>query len=254
MKRIFGIVLLLFLFVTFEVSCQKEIENDGGIILSGESISLPLKENSADSSAKCVSKRGFGKKFSQVRILQDDLELSSAVVHKTIKIRDIKGSICQEWLYENLYSTVWQGIGQPGDESGEKYGLYYQWHRNFSDVSQSDWDLCIYNAVNDENELGFHIPNEDDFDNLANIIGGQEYIFEVLGMTPRGDYKNTIVEIKLNNACYWMIPPRHYGRQQPGCGVFIHNGGARKFTVAFTNVPDLHCGLRLVRTIKKEEW
>ena len=114
--KVLKIAFILSLFgMTFN-SCQDEdIESAN----APKSRSIPdgmqcLMIPDTTTSTHSLSKKAIGKKFSEVYFQTFDDSIPDK--YKTIKIRDVKGNICQEWFYENLHSKLINDYShQPND-------------------------------------------------------------------------------------------------------------------------------------------
>lgn len=215
-----------------------------------------------------ISKKAIGKKFSEVYVYNVNLE---PIKHKTIKIRNVKGTICQEWFYENLRTNWIEYSHYPNDSSGTIHGYFYQWEDYLNDVPQSDWNDLIVNA-DDKQETGFHIPNESDISNLIAIVGNTPRIRTILNL----EYGNAYYDADLrpniwssNTAGFWINPldydtwknfPNYMDPNKiEGCGVaafWYRNDTIYKdgMWITHTNIKKMQCSVRLMRTINKNQW
>lgn len=240
-------------------SCQDEdIENIGED--STQELSIEVKHP--------TTKAAVGKKFSEVYFLTSDFE--SFHKYKTIKIRNVKGTICQEWFYEDLHEDWFRPYSfQPSDEDGIIHGYYYPWEGVLNNVPQSDWDEMIFNEDGD-NETGFHIPTLSDIHTLSDLFGETSAIRTVLNVAFDGTYIPQRPDDWNNfTASFWKDPvdPIWFSafpnfidpNKQEGCGKFVswYQNNYQYGNYMWINNPnnkDLRCNVRLVRTITKQQW
>lgn|GEM_PF-4286061 len=220
-----------------------------------------------------LSKAAVGKKFSEVYFLNFDDEIGYHV-YKTIKVRNVKGTICQEWFYEDLHENLFDYVYKQDDVDGLIYGYYYPWEGNLNDVPQSDWNELIMNADGDS-EQGFHIPGYSDIRKLKEIYG-DNMIRARTDLNVQWDDSDGTTNYThiMDGAGFWLNPVDSWWIQFPnstdpnkvdGCGVtwswvnptayeknpdYYGNG----YGLGYSNVKQNRCNVRLVRNITKDQW
>jgi len=178
--------------------------------------------------------------------------------YTTLKMRNVAGTIIQEWLYENLNTNMFFGYHWSGDPDSTQYGTFYKWQGDLFNLTQSDWDFMMTDA-NWNAETGFHIPTLTDINNLSSLVGGSANIPNYLNLTYGGYYhpilnENTPLPSPNADDVMWVKTTYH----EPGCGVFYaipkvitdENGSY----VCYTNMSEIGCNVRLVRTITMSQW
>lgn len=266
-KKYFKIVFAFALVGAMFSSCQDEdIENIGDV--NNQELSVPDTNNIIRTSTKS----GVGYKFSEIYFLSGDGEEFHK--YKTIKIRNIQGTICQEWFYEDLHEYWFDYLCLPDDKDGIVHGYFYPWENNISDVSQSDWDYLIFNSNLVDNETGFHIPNQSDLYNLGEIVGrkNKSRIRKLLNAKKNGSLDLRKPESWTENGpCFWYNPIDYVWWSNNngvdpnlvnGCGAMVsltvwlpeQSGWGDGLAICYTNVEELCCNIRLMRTITKEQW
>lgn len=218
-----------------------------------------------------VSKSVIPRKYGSVYCYNADLTKKQ---YTTLKIRNMAGTIIQEWLYENLNTDMFFGYHWSGDTAATQYGTFYKWQGDLDDLTQTDWDFMMTDE-NDNSVTGFHIPTLTDFRNLATIVGGIENIPQYLNLTYGNDYyplfddddlfpdSNASAILWENfrdpNIWYWPDCPNGTDPNRvAGCGVFyawprVIDDDHRPY-VAYTINEELGCNVRLVRTITTSQW
>ena len=278
--KVLKIAFILSLFgMTFN-SCQDEdIESTKTATEKSETTKQKffLQIEDTTSYKPILSKKPIPQRQDFVYCYNRDCRIENATKYKTIKIRNIQGTIIQEWLYEDLRSDLYTHKVLPNDPNGLEHGYYYNWDSNLDDVIQSDWDEILRDA-HDNKKKGFHIPNETDLNNLTSILGNSNKIPQYLNMKYDGDYNpwyDTEDKIGYNSheAEFWLNPIDHEkwqghfnGRdpnQKKGCGIIalwpindhpIYQNSNGGLVIAYTNIQELHVKIRLVRTLKLNEW
>ena len=255
--------------MTFYACQDEDIEHENAL----KSRSIPdgmqcLMIPDTTTSTNSLSKKAIGKKYSEVYFYDVNF---NPVKHKTIKIRDVKGTICQEWFYENLHTDWIEYSHHPNDSDGTVHGYFYMWEGYLDDVPQSDWNDLIVNA-DGESETGFHIPDERDIRNLISLVGDSPKVRTILNL----EYGNAYYDANLtpnnwskNTAGFWIYPRDYeFWSNKPGCidpnkvegcgvPVLWHRNDTTykdRMWTTFTNIKDLRCSVRLMRTINKNQW
>ncbi|MBR4267996.1 MAG: hypothetical protein IKQ46_18330 [Bacteroidales bacterium] len=191
--------------------------------------------------------------------------------YRTLKIRDRKGTVIQEWLLENLRTNL---IGchytWKDDPDGSKYGYFYQWQGELDDLEQDDWDFMMLATADPkgEHQNGFHLPRYGDLDKLKKLVGGNGPIRKYLKLVYGSWYdisKDKNKNCPGNEACIWLDYRHNYDywgkyngidpNKQNGCGVLKTwsldpNTSSRDYT----NITTLCCNIRLVRDLTPEQW
>lgn len=191
----------------------------------------------------------------------DDFELVF-IKHSTIKLKNATKPQIQEWLLEDLRTTMFANYyTYPGDTDGSEHGYFYQWEPQVSSMTQSEWDALLYNAEG-EPETQFHLPTESDMLNLISIVGNSTLIPQYLKLKYDGTLYNdqdTTLYFS-HNASFW------YNDDVPieGCGVMCtwydkyaqlhYNYKSDRWNIFCTNIPYLHAHIRLVRTLTTDQW
>jgi len=122
MKRIFLLAILMASVGFMLASCEKDkAESNLGMdewqIVSQEESSLfCLQIEDTTTYPVILSKRPPAKKYSTVYCYNQDYDTSNLTMYKTLKIRNLEGTIVQEWLYEDLRSDYF-----------EDYSIQPQW-------------------------------------------------------------------------------------------------------------------------------
>ncbi|MBO7598689.1 MAG: hypothetical protein J6T70_16755 [Bacteroidales bacterium] len=256
-KILFKSISILAIVGTVLTACQEEeiVQNAKERIIPLDSLKI----------TRSLSKKAYKSKYSEVYFMtgEDDTPFNK---YKTIKIRDIKGDLCQEWFVEDLHEDWFKPYSyQPGDEKGTLHGYYYHWEGTLSDA-QSDWNELVYSDTELEIPAkGFHIPNESDFYKLGAIVGESSAIFRALQLEYDGihfsgfnDWNNLLAAIWINPIdTIWSqgTDPN----QVDGCGIFAawHNNDPHygdKMVGHYTNSKTLQCNVRLVRNLTKKQW
>lgn len=245
MKNLFKVLSLAVVAAFVLASCQKEdVSVDESIVEKNSDYIVEIQKD-------YVRKKGpVPRKPGVVYILDQNW---TPVLHKTLKVRNLSGTIVQEWLFVDMKSDIFYGYtAQAGDNSGEDHGFYYTWKPNFNTMSQSDWNQLVIDSDWGA-ETGFHIPRDNDIDNLATIIGGNEYIPTILNLEYDGasewgpDYSSTF-------AAMWIDQPGNPNIVS-GCGVYgMWKTSNNTYSNAYTNNPKLGVNVRLVRNISMTEW
>ncbi|MBQ3655234.1 MAG: hypothetical protein II956_00105 [Bacteroidales bacterium] len=229
----------------FSVACQQDIETEVQTeqqqFTDFHDYCLNVPDTSAD---KCISKAVLRKKYSTVVI--NDTE------YRTIKIRNREATIMQEWLLEDLHEDMftYTPYHQDNDPYGKLHGFYYPWCGELDDVIQADWDEFIPNAP------GFRIPTAKDLTDLGAVVGknNRRSILEVEydgfcePSTP-ADFS-----YRTNNGCGFWVNCQNDPSRVDGCGVIGNWYKDDAFVLSFTNIKDICCNVRLVRTLTKSQW
>jgi len=258
MKRIKSLILLISVFASVWVSCQ-----DDGVAGADVTKSDSQEENNAsvgepiviyDTISYPVSKAIVMTKKSSVYCANDGCEPKK---HTTIKIKRRGGSVVQEWLYEDLRTDYFSFYTWADDPTGDKYGYYYKWEGELFDLIQDDWDFLMLKSqdVDGEHELNFHIPTFQDLCNLLEIVGDNGHVHKYLNLTYACNYDPLLDKGKeCTNKTAAMIWIDYPGRLL-GCGVFkAWSLEPSTSYICCTNIARLACNVRLVRTLKPEEW
>lgn len=216
-----------------------------------------------------VSKTIIPRKYGTVYCYDIDLTRKQ---YTTLKIRNMAGTIIQEWLYENLNSNMFEGHRWSGDSTGAMYGTYYKWEGDLFNLTQTDWNFMMTDA-DSVSVQGFHIPNFTDLNNLATIVGGFANIPQYLNLKYGGTYyplfndddlfpasnKDAIIWRDYHDINLWPnYPDGADPNKVDGCGIF--NGWPQVITddhgpyVAYPNNTEVCCNIRLVRTITMSQW
>lgn len=249
-------------------SCDKET-SDLSVGRDEESISQERPSYGKtvyESDSYPVSKAVIPRKYDTVYCYNSDL---SRTRYRTLKIRNASGTIIQEWLYENLRSDMFESYTWSNDPDGSRYGYFYKWEGDLFDLGPSDWNFMMTDK-NESPVTGFHIPNYTDFNNLAQIVGGTNNIPRYLNLTYGSNYYPLFDDDRTTpstgGAILWVDyhDPTwsSFGNVDPnrveGCGVF--KCWPREITdenrpyVCYTNIEELGCNLRLVRTLTINQW
>lgn len=216
-----------------------------------------------------VSKSVIPRKYGSVYCYDSDLTKKQ---YTTLKIRNMAGTIIQEWLYENLNTSMFLGYHWSGDPDSTQYGTFYKWQGDLDDLTQTDWNFMMTDE-NDNSVTGFHIPTATDFDNLASIVGGSANIPQYLNLTYGSNYyplfddddlypgsnAGAILWENFRDPNIWTdYPNGEDPNRVAGCGVFycwpkVIDDDHRPY-VCYTNIDELGCNVRLVRTITMSQW
>lgn len=240
-------------------SCQEDkVEIYGDNSIGVNEVVLEVEDTTLY--APVLSKPAIPRKYDSVYCMNQEFELATATMYKTMKIRNLSGTIVQEWLYEDLRTDLFQYVVHPDDPDGSKHGFYYVWDGNLSDIEPADWEYMLYDA-NGESVSGFHIPDRADISRLATILGGSKKIPQYLNMDYDGTYNpnaSSSVNFKANNAAFWTYPLDDLNQVQ-GCGVvadWYYPGSSRSdnWITSYTNIAALHVNLRLMRTLTISQW
>lgn len=263
--------------LTILASCQKEDVEDAPKSKHTDGIESSLGDIRPIpyDTAVCgmaLSKAGYIKKKSAVFFMDYDEESGEPVMHKyvTLKIRNIKGDLCQEWFLEDLHSNYFTHSSRPDDDSGTKYGYYYPWKGTLDDITQEEWNILLFQTedMDGENANGFHIPNCTDFIKLNQIVGQNEKLQNLLQVEYDGTYRPRTDDWQEDAGGFWQSPydPTMFHNPycidpglEDGCGIimlaFLNNPRFRDgFWACYTNVKDIRCNVRLMRTISKSQW
>ncbi len=261
--------------LTILASCQKEGDDNSPKSEVANGFECPLGTllpMSTDTTAVGVhlSKGGFATRESAVYLLDDSWKFQK---YKTVKIRNIKGTLCQEWFLEDLHTGWFTHSNQPGDEDGIVHGYYYPWEGTLNDVGTSDWNDLIFRYPDEESEheTGFHIPNSTDIDNLRRIVGDNAVLQDekLLSILNDGTYSLKFHQWDTHTGAFWLNPcdPMIWSQfpcsmdpnKAEGCGVvmmyFLNDAlHGDKLWRCYTTIQDLRCNVRLMRTISKSQW
>ncbi|MBQ3658396.1 MAG: hypothetical protein II956_16390 [Bacteroidales bacterium] len=199
--------------------------------------------------------------------------LSYSSRYTTIKFYDTKKDIMQEWLLEDWHESGFCDFwyARSNDSDGTKYGYYYPWEGNLTEIDDFD-ELFVkkkyVNGVVEEiPQTGFHIPTLNDMNELDKLIGGNQ-VREKLNINFDGTYSPDFNVWTWNYAWFW-VDPRDYSHwpenngidpgKVEGCGVlavwYPASAGKGKYRwLTYTNDKHLCANVRFMRTITKAQW
>jgi len=178
---------------------------------------------------------------------------SNLIQHNTLKVKNLSGTIMQEWLIIDMKSDAWYHYNtQSGDATGSTYGMYYRWGYNFDNMSPYDWNQMIYD-VNWNTLSGFHIPTQTDINNLASLVGSTSGIRSFLQLGYDGA-KNYGPDYSTDFAAMWVNKPGD-PNIVPGCGVFLQwkRYERDRMYYFYSNIDYLGINVRLVRDLPVNE-
>jgi hypothetical protein len=256
-KKVFKCFTLSAMVATMFIgsACQKD---DSG---NFDNITMENYNNSDSIVAHPLSKTGaIIRKFGSVVILNNEEDGFPAYrKYKTLKIRDVKWKVMQEWFYEDVRTNLFPCYHtRPSDPIGEEHGLYYEWEENFEHMDRDVFDYIIFKDENMEEEVkGFRIPTEPIMDQLIELLGGGYLIPDFLSLPYDGghftDCDDTDKEAYAGIWCDY-----HKAGIVPGCGAYLYwnkNTNNNNMHYFFPNTANgFGVNLRLVRTITKEQW
>ncbi len=179
---------------------------------------------------------------------------SELIQHNTLKVKNLSGTVMQEWLIIDMKSDAWFHFNtQSGDATGSTYGMYYRWGYNFDNMSQNDWNQMVYD-VNWTSLSGFHIPTETDINNLASVVGSTRGLRSFLQLGYDGA-KNYGPDYTTDFAAMWVSQPGNPNIVRD-CGVFLQwkRYENDRMYYFYTNIEDLRVNVRLVRNITASQW
>ncbi len=241
MKRKILFALLVASVGLMLASCEREESVYIGVESNDGMSSLDVATNPGIS----LSKKAVISKIDTVYIYDG---LGNLVPHRTIKIRDLKCTFMQEWLFDDLRSDLWpRQIPIP---DSIPCGDYYNWNVAFANSDSDEWDYAIvddnYNSV-----LGFHIPTIFDIESAVETIGNEQSFFNKIGFCLNGQFPHNTIDY--NRGGFWCSVSGHPYQNNvvPGCGVLygMIGGGTNLIGYNFTNMSYLYARVRLVRTI-----
>ena len=188
------------------------------------------------------------------------------VPHRTLRVRNAKRTVMQEWLLDYLHTTVYYpSYNLPGDEDGTKYGLFYKWNNCFADLPNDEFDYIISDAQGNP-ETGFRIPRLSDITQYNSIFIDKVEAANKLEL--QMDANSTVgrlisqcnedLDIFFNNyfdlPMWYYVPPQHLNHPECGAAVLWPRKGDKHkdITLIHTNNPDVVQRVRLVRDL--ETW
>ncbi len=267
------LLAILFVMVIFGVSCQTDdvervdtdvvISSDDGSVNNGDILRI------FDTISYPISKKLIIMDTSAV-YCPNNYKMPPTR-YRTLKIRDRKGTVIQEWLLENLRTDLIEcHYTWKDDPDGSKYGYFYQWQGELDDMEQDDWDYLMLATPNEkgEHKNGFHLPRYTDLEKLKKLVGGNGPIRNYLKLVYGGSYDKNSDSGKPcpgNVACIWLDFRHNYDimgiydgidpNRKPGCGVLKEwsldpNTSSRDYP----NNKALCCNIRLIRDLTLEQW
>lgn len=279
-RKIILLVALIAGIATVFTSCQDDSDELSTATTTETTTSVARPSTSEmgliipDTAKYPISKAVIPRKYSKVCCYDSDGETYKE--YKTLKIKNRAGTIIQEWLYENLRTDMFECYHWSNDPDGEQYGYFYKWKGDLDDLVQADWNYMMFNPDDDGEpveEKGYHIPNYKDFNNLAEIVGGTANIPKYLNLTYGSNYypplDNGNGAPTNGGAILWVDYAHNYTiwdgdyhgvdpNRVAGCGVFkcwpkTIDDDHQPY-ICYTNIVNLGCNLRLVRTLTADQW
>lgn len=235
----------------FFVSCQKDDLN-----LDETDEIVYISEDTLSSGKGKATKGAFFRKKSSILFVGDDGDLNGGVVYRTLKVKNLKGTVMQEWMLEFLHSGAFNQHRCMSDDSlGTKYGFFYLWETNFGDMSQEELDYMIYNPVTEECETGFHIPTEKDIDTFNSIFSDISIVNDLLemGVFPPIEMRQAYENIDLRTYI-WVKSNMPTIAEGCGSAMVWPSKKGQKMAHIISNNPKEQCRVRLMRTLSKEQW
>ncbi|MBO7596862.1 MAG: hypothetical protein J6T70_07440 [Bacteroidales bacterium] len=231
-------------------SCQndetnEEVPNSGGGIVTP----CPIKDKFPVSKAMVITKPD-----SVFFMNTTTFSMTNANKYRTLKIRNLSGSVMQEWLLDDLHETCFYPYwSRTGDTDGTQHGFYYKWYNCIKNVPQSDWDFVI-RGKDSSDRSGFRVPKESDLENFAALYGSTAGMTDVLQIEFDGYRIPGTYVFEDTYGGFWLNFTD--ANVQPGCGVMLewYSNNPTQSWHYYPSNPDVGVNVRLMRNLTTSQW
>lgn len=264
MKKSLLKFVILVLAAVVMYSCEKDIDDD--TVTQPSSTDDGEVALSDDNARHCISKPAIIAKVGLVYVLSVTEDGDEVYVpHRTLKVRNLKNTVMQEWLLDYLHTTVFDPwFSLPGDEDGSKYGLFYKWYNCFANLPNDEFDYLVFDK-DGNSEKGFHIPSLFDITQYNSLFNDKVEAANKLNLQMNVNstvgrlilQSNQDVDISFDH--HFDLPMWYYVPSEllahPECGAAViwprKGNDYKDITLVYTNNPDVVQRVRLVRDLEK---
>lgn len=249
-KKILKFLMILSSLCLIISSCQND-ENDEEVSDSGGDVVIPcpIKDKFPVSKAIVITKQD-----SVFFMNTTNFSMTNANKYRTLKIRNLTGSVMQEWLLDDLHETCFYPYWyQSGDSNGTQHGFYYKWFNCIKNVPQYEWNFVI-RGKDSSDRSGFRVPKESDLEDFATLYGSTAGMSDVLEIEFDG-FRIPGTDIFENTyGCFWL--DFIDANVQPGCGVMLewYSNDPIHPWHHFPSRTEIGANVRLVRTLTTSQW